>query len=336
MEIQKANDIIDGMNNAALCPVSGNRSSAKVRTGQANGCPFSARKSKPSSPSAYTAMGKPPLDAGSGIGDPIAADLGTARSTSAAFSYRSGSMDSSTAVCPIRYLDNHSPEEIAEYFQKHKHEIPRSHQLCMRRYQTNTESMRRLDAKYGNLVSMVQGLGMKHKIMLPPKEEDELRTESGGEDRVKQWSESIQKPDSPKEEPEVKDERENNFDRPLREVRVGESPSRPWGIPVPAEYQEKAEAREREAAEEAARQRRVSMPERSGKCPMGEMREKRENPAGAPKTTRPQTDRATDDEPKASPQHGKAEKRPQMIFTGPVFFGYSAEDAQMILQAYQR
>ncbi|KAK3060873.1 hypothetical protein LTR53_019968, partial [Teratosphaeriaceae sp. CCFEE 6253] len=31
-------------------------------------------------------------------------------------------------VCPIRFMDQHSPEEVATYFEKHKHELPRSHE----------------------------------------------------------------------------------------------------------------------------------------------------------------------------------------------------------------
>ena len=33
--------------------------------------------------------------------------------------------------------------------------------------------------------------------------------------------------------------RQQQFARPLRDIRVGESPSRPWGITVPARYLEK-------------------------------------------------------------------------------------------------
>ena len=55
-------------------------------------------------------------------------------------------------VCPIRFLDQHSPEEVATYFEKHKHELPRSHEVCVRRYQKNEEQIRKLDAKYGSPV----------------------------------------------------------------------------------------------------------------------------------------------------------------------------------------
>ncbi|CRK12934.1 hypothetical protein BN1723_017316, partial [Verticillium longisporum] len=71
------------------------------------------------------------------------------------------------AKCPIRYLDQHSPEEIAHYVETHKHELPRSHEVCVRRYQRSEDQIRKLDAKYGNLVSMVQCLSTLHKPMLP-------------------------------------------------------------------------------------------------------------------------------------------------------------------------
>jgi hypothetical protein len=36
--------------------------------------------------------------------------------------------------CPIRYLDQYSPEEVTKYFENYKHEIPRSHAVCISRY----------------------------------------------------------------------------------------------------------------------------------------------------------------------------------------------------------
>ena len=47
----------------------------------------------------------------------------------------------------------------------------------MRRYQSNEEQIRQLDAKYGNLVSMIQGLGAKHKEMLPEEPGEEAGSE---------------------------------------------------------------------------------------------------------------------------------------------------------------
>lgn len=97
--------------------------------------------------------------------------------------------------CPIRFLDQHPPEEIAEYFEKHKHEIPRSHEVCVKRWQTNAESVRRLDERYGNLVSMIQGLGTKHQAMLPETPNDEEEVEDGAEvmdkAKVRSWAAQV-------------------------------------------------------------------------------------------------------------------------------------------------
>ena len=147
----------------------------------------------------------------------------------------------SATKCPIRFLDRHSPEEIANYVEKHKHEIPRSHEVCVRRYQRSQDQIRKLDAKYGNLSNMIQGLSQLHKPMLPvsmPGEGDQASNE-----RVETWANGVSASDeiadpARSEEPPLSTssgalERESHFDRPLKEVRVGESPSRPWGISVP-------------------------------------------------------------------------------------------------------
>ncbi|KAK4205321.1 hypothetical protein QBC40DRAFT_302966 [Triangularia verruculosa] len=144
--------------------------------------------------------------------------------------------------CPIRFLDKHSPEEIARYVETHKHEIPRSHEVCVRRYQRNEEQIRKLDAKYGNIVSMVEDLSHLHRPMLPPTvDNDKANVQSTSSNkRVEDWAQTIvagdpdvqdnEMPPTPHEE---EGDRENRFDRNFREVRVGESPSRPWGVPVP-------------------------------------------------------------------------------------------------------
>ena len=54
-----------------------------------------------------------------------------------------------------------------QYFEKHKHELPRSHEVCINRFQSNAQSIEELDRKYGDLVSMIQGLGQKHQDYLP-------------------------------------------------------------------------------------------------------------------------------------------------------------------------
>ncbi len=146
--------------------------------------------------------------------------------------------------CPIRFLESHSPEDIAKYFETHKHEIPRSHEICVKTYGRNEVDVRKLDAKYGgNLVNMLQGLGQKHQPMLPKDEElEEYEQEKKSNDRVGIWAKNVSQDGldpadsgeaatSPAEADD--EERESRFDRQMKEVRVGESPSRPWGISVP-------------------------------------------------------------------------------------------------------
>ncbi|KAJ5355752.1 hypothetical protein N7517_010361 [Penicillium concentricum] len=147
--------------------------------------------------------------------------------------------------CPIRFLDQHSPEEIAEYVERHKHEIPRSHAICVKRYQRNPQDMRHLDAKYGGLTSMIAGLGVKHQAFLPDRQTngEGHSSHSASTERVEKWADNVD-PNTPIAEIEEKNEedkneddnRQSHFDRPLREVRVGESPSRPWGISVPVTH----------------------------------------------------------------------------------------------------
>jgi len=140
--------------------------------------------------------------------------------------------------CPIRFMDKHSPEEIAHYVETHKHEIPRSHEVCVRRYQRNEEQIRKLDAKYGSLVGMINDLSHLHRPMLPSAaaaQEDHEDLDTASNKRVENWAQTIGSSSDPEEAPElpVDEDRESHFDRPLRDVRLGESPSRPWGITVP-------------------------------------------------------------------------------------------------------
>ncbi|KAK3676021.1 hypothetical protein LTR78_004213 [Recurvomyces mirabilis] len=321
-------------------------------------------------------------------------------------------------VCPIRFLDQHSPEEVATYFEKHKHQLPRSHEVCVRRYQSNEEQIRQLDAKYGNLVSMIQGLGAKHKELLPdePAEEEEeevVEFDKKSEEKVRKWASSVSVlavdgQDAGRGLDEVRDvnvdvdadadveARRPHFERPLREIRVGESPSRPWGIPVPARYVEKSGSEtstqpvqissspappsspglprdgeaEAEHEDEVEGERKAVLKARGGgggKCPLGFDR------AGDAAAAAPDTVRAapasTMKEEKVEVQHSPspaikaAQRMPnflapphiqqqqqqqqqqrkqapadetgevsRMVFTGPVFIGYSAEDAAKILR----
>lgn len=143
--------------------------------------------------------------------------------------------------CPIRFLDKHSPEEVARYVETHKHEIPRSHEVCVRRYQKNEEQIRKLDAKYGNLVSMINDLGTLHQPMLPSAAADDDDVDRISNQRVATWASAVMNSNPPSAEepnqplpPPSDDGRESHFNRPvLRDIRVGESPSRPWGISIP-------------------------------------------------------------------------------------------------------
>lgn len=168
--------------------------------------------------------------------DPIKAELDERRSSHTP-SAPSSKGACPVSRCPIRFLDQHSPEEIAEYVERHKHEIPRSHAICVNRYQKNPQNMRHLDAKYGGLTSMIAGLGVKHQAFLPECQNGEGKSSSSASTtRVEKWAENVD-PTTPVQSPQDTqnddDNRQSHFDRPLREVRVGESPSRPWGISVP-------------------------------------------------------------------------------------------------------
>lgn len=155
--------------------------------------------------------------------------------------------NASASKCPIRYLDQHSPEEIARYIETHKHELPRSHEVCLKRNQKNEEQIRKLDAKYGNLVSMIQDLSHLHAPMLPESQVEAqaaVEADRASNRRVSDWAQNVSSStvdalveDTVKdgEVPTAEDylDRTGHFERPLKEIRVGESPSRPWGISVP-------------------------------------------------------------------------------------------------------
>ncbi|KAF2401003.1 hypothetical protein EJ06DRAFT_530083 [Trichodelitschia bisporula] len=264
------------------------------------------------------------------------------------------SAEGSVPLCPIRFLNQHSPEEVAVYFEKHKHELPRSHELCVKRYQTNEESIRRLDAKYGNLVTMIQGLGQKHQPMLPEKPDDEdIAVEDAPNDmeKVKDWANSVS-PGLVDEEQAVNDdnrvdqERQSRFDRTLKDVRVGESPSRPWGIPVPARYQGARSVgsaksagtaspfETREAADGGLKEQKAP-----GKCPFNFQKTTiaAAPPASSmapsePLLTQPIPHADPRDPPPPDHKIRAAEPHPQVIFNGPVFIGYPAEQALAFLR----
>ncbi len=272
----------------------------------------------------------------------------------------------SAAKCPIRYMDQHSPEEIAQYFESHKHEIPRSHEVCVKRYQRNEDDIRKLDAKYGNLVSMIQGLGQKHQPMLPTKEEEEaMELERTSNERVENWAQAVSvdgvEPDEHENDaPGEEDDRESRFDRPLKEVRVGESPSRPWGISVP--IFEPPEGQRPVSPPPAPVSANQHTPRPAGKCPFGHGAKIEEKPIATPPESQKKItgkcpfphaaaqqvrEEATVPPPQPAPvfqnqptfiqstDTSKAIGVPQMIFTGPVFIGYPMEQAITFMQQYK-
>jgi len=277
------------------------------------------------------------------------------------------SVTGSAAKCPIRYLNQHSPEEVAQYFESHKHEIPRSHEVCVKRYQRNETDIRKLDAKYGNLVSMIQGLGVKHQPMLPPNEEgDEMEADDHmSNERVENWAHAVST-DGAEEDaasvPAEDDDREGRFDRPFKEIRVGESPSRPWGISVPV-FDPPTE-RERAYSPPPAPVSAEHLPKPAGKCPFGfDQKSKTEEPPCHRSPTFERGTSAADRRPlkeennakEALDQEALADAKPsttqpifvlpetvksgsgvpQMVFTGPVFIGYPVEQAVELMQQWK-
>ncbi|EXJ85367.1 hypothetical protein A1O1_05731 [Capronia coronata CBS 617.96] len=255
--------------------------------------------------------------------DPIAVEFHQDKVSS-----RTPNTEQRAGQCPIRFLDRHSPEEVAQYFENHKHEIPRSHEICVRRYQQNGDSARKLDAKYGSLVNMIQGLGVKHKAYLPEKDRIEEQDKSSIH-AVEKWAENVSSAPTPEvqettaaaDTAAADEARLSHFEKPLREVRVGESPSRPWGISVPvgnepspsALQSEDGRAHVKARSESAHREEK----KKESKCPFDHSQAKASAQAPRPDLHEPK-----------EPQRD----RPQIVFNGPVFFGYTAEQVASLLQ----
>lgn len=276
----------------------------------------------------------------------------------------------SAAVCPIRFLDQHDPEEVAKYFEKHKHELPRSHEVCITRFQSNQESIEQLDRKYGNLVNMIQGLGQKHQAWLPEEPEDaieeepevEMTPDGKADAKVEKWAKAVSASlhDETAEEELAEhgadETRTAHFDRPMKEVRVGESPSRPWGIVIPPKYTDVDSSSSVGSAPTASPPMPFKMdreidetPQESGKCPFGH-RAVREtpkqltpHPAAQPHPQlEPTTPRVRPSQPQPQPQPQAQEQGskisesqkviPQMVFNGPVFLGYPPDQLITLLQ----
>lgn len=257
-------------------------------------------------------------------------------------------------VCPIRFLDQHSPEEVATYFENHKHELPRSHENCVKRYQSNEQQIRELDAKYGTLVSMIQGLGAKHKELLPKEPDDgvfNVDDDTKSDDKVRKWASSVSA-QAGEAEPALEngEDRQPHFERPLRDIRVGESPSRPWGISVPSKYMERRRSETSSKPVEPMQPPAIAPDEAT--MPKQDTAKPTQCPFGYSKNAAPQQQNAapvqadqqqapifvSDDVDKVLPNEARdtaqepGGKSSQMVFSGPVFIGYSANDAVKILQ----
>lgn len=306
---------------------------------------FTTRHGTPSNlecPFARMANGNPHNAAA----DPIAAEFHGEGSTGSGTAYAQQNPNK----CPIRYLDQHSPAEVAKYFENHKHEIPRSHAVCVSRYQQNNAKIRELDAKYGNLQNMIQSLGVKHQQYLPTKDEEETVLRGSSQpaaEAVEKWAENVSQrpgdvapplgqPQESGKSPEDNGERTQQFQTPLREVRLGESPSRPWGISVPHAQATAASAmpsdngieplsldrEEGDTTPTGEQQKKDGKP--AAKCPFGHGTGDRKPPSGLPEASKTIID-----------GNGMllSHPRPQMIFNGPVFFGYSPEQAVNFMQS---
>ncbi|KAI0176302.1 hypothetical protein GGR52DRAFT_540346 [Hypoxylon sp. FL1284] len=276
--------------------------------------------------------------------------------------------------CPIRYMDQHSPEEIAHYLETHKHELPRSHEVCVRRYQKNEEHIKKLDAKYGNLASMVEALSKIHQPMLPEQDtRPQSEVEKTSHDRVETWAQTVSAtatddPDHMGVDHDEEDlDRQSRFDRPLKEVRVGESPSRPWGISVPIYDTPNGDGSGRPESPPPAPVHIPSSPPpqatpaKTAKCPFDHAKLAQMMNGSSPAVQHgdknsvtfghaaassqpslpPPEPRATSIPPPPTfinptePEYRKQGHTPQMLFTGPVFIGYPVEDAMRLMQSFQ-
>ena len=282
----------------------------------------------------------PPDLKGQPVFDPIAAEF-----HADALGSPPPSVDASGAKCPIRFLDDHSPEEVAKYFENHKHEIPRSHEICVKRFQSNSGSIRKLDAKYGNLVNMIQGLSVKHRPMLASGDEagkSSVMLAKDSSEEIGRWAESVSPVESTDHLHRTGEERSSRFEKPLHEVRLGESPSRPWGIQVPVEEATAASADLNEATSNAAQSTPVRVPSPGRPLPTKESAAKRpfgHHPRPAPKKAASTV--AAKPAFGASSQQDRtvvAEKKsstPRVVFNGPVFFGYPPSSIPDVLKAMQ-
>jgi hypothetical protein len=206
-----------------------------------------------------------------------------------------------------------------------------------------------MDAKYGDLTNMIRGLSEKHRAFLPPGQH--ARTASSSVGRVEKWAEEVNQNSTP---PTVEDEalastepndedRASHFDRPMREVRVGESPSRPWGIHVPVspapvfDSAIQSSSIPDKSTNYPVGDEPKAGPPKAGRCPFG-------HGGGAPPPDHPAIDTETvRNEDPDTPNEGdqgderQADAPPKapavtVVFNGPVFFGFSPEQTATFMQ----
>lgn len=284
----------------------------------------------------------------------------------------------SVSNCPIRFLSHMSPEFVAEYFENHKHELPKSHEDCVKRHQTNAESIRELDAKYVNLVSMIQGLGEKHQPLLPNK-----RAEEETADKIEEWAAGLKEDQEETESERVAEacpqEERGRFEAEaaaqLKEIRLGESPTRPWGVHIPASAVSSTSMSS--AASRRSSQKTRNLTPNPGIKPNKSNSEATSN-FGSQKSRSPSSnffcphetcqtsavimqfddfaelarhylDKHDDKTAHQSRRHEPAPEReesapppkasttgPSVYFTGPVFIGYSAQEAMEISRQFSK
>ena len=213
----------------------------------------------------------------------------------------------------------------------------------MKRFQQNEETLRSLDSKYANMISMVKELGKVHQPMLP--NADDVAVEDDGEiihnptAKVESWAKAVSATAEDSEDiaPANEDEeRESRFDRPLKDIRLGESPSRPWGIPIPEKYTSNGDAASQKSDPTASplepTLRDSVSPELPGKrCPFSSLLSKEaevplnphleniKDPGPEPAIHQP----IPAPQPTQMPAVIAAQQPvPQMVFNGPVFIGY--------------
>ena len=193
---------------------------------------------------------------------------------------------------------------------------------------------------------MIQGLGEKHQSLLHAKWEDQEKLGERPEEtachrqdeqemaKVKTWAATVSDGQErvPGDIAEKPADRENHFDRDLKEVRLGESPSRPWGIQVPLEA---SLDRPKSPHASDGNPDHVFHQEALSDAVGADRSELNSNNAPDRPQDRPIFLPSHRVPPPSSPPVSKEEplkSQPPMVFTGPVFIGYSVEQAAELLR----